>query len=112
MFRRFGVDLSDQTLCGWMAQCTQLLEPLHQRLKRYVLASKFVGTDDTPVKAPDRKLSQARKGRIRQYPGDRSSPNCVVSKERRGSAVWTARSCACCANMDRGWCWISCTPTC
>jgi transposase len=28
MFARHGVELPDQTLCGWMAQCAQLLEPL------------------------------------------------------------------------------------
>jgi transposase len=47
MFARHGVELPDQTLCGWMAQCAQLLEPLYERLKRYVLNSKVVGTDDT-----------------------------------------------------------------
>jgi transposase len=64
MFRRFCVGLSNQTLCGWKAQCAQLLQPLYQRLNGYVLASKVVGTDDTPVKVLDRKLPQARKGRI------------------------------------------------
>jgi transposase len=27
MFRRHGIELSDQTLCGWMAQCAELLGP-------------------------------------------------------------------------------------
>ena len=34
MFGRHGVELPDQTLCGWVAQCAQLLEPLYERLKR------------------------------------------------------------------------------
>jgi hypothetical protein len=51
-----------------------LLEPLYQRLKRHVLSSKVVGTDDTPVKVLDRKLKQARKGRIWPYVGDREHP--------------------------------------
>ena len=71
MFRRFGVELSDQTMCGWMGQCAELLDPLYQRLKKFVLESKVVGTDDTPVKVLDRKLPQARKGRIWPYVGDR-----------------------------------------
>jgi len=71
MFARRGVELSDQTLCGWTAQCAQLLEPLYQRLKRFVLAFKVVGTEDTPVKVLDRKLPQARKGWIWPYVGDR-----------------------------------------
>ena len=88
MFRRFGVELSDQTMCGWMAQCAQLLEPLYERLKRYVLASKVVGTDDTPVKVLDRKLPQARKGRIWPYVGDREHVAAVydytATRERAG----------------------------
>jgi transposase len=27
MFRRFGVELPDQTLCGWLRQSAELLEP-------------------------------------------------------------------------------------
>src|ERR1700689_3671926 len=43
MFARHGVELPDQTQCGWMAQCAQLLEPLYERLKRHVLSSKGGG---------------------------------------------------------------------
>ena len=28
MFRRRGIELADRTLCGWMAQCAELLWPL------------------------------------------------------------------------------------
>ena len=88
MFARHGVDLPDQTLCGWAAQCAQLLEPLYERLKQFVLASKVVGTDDTPVKVLDRKLPQARKGRIWPYVGDRDHMAAVydytATRERAG----------------------------
>src|SRR2546423_4345674 len=88
MFARHGVELSDQTLCGWVAQCAQLLEPLYARLKRFVLASKVVGTDDTPIKVLDRKLPQARKGRIWPYMGDRDHLAAVydytATRERAG----------------------------
>jgi transposase len=88
MFARHGVELSDQTLCGWTAQCATLLEPLYERLKRFVLASKIVGTDDTPVKVLDRKLPQARKGRIWPYVGDREHVAAVydytATRERAG----------------------------
>ena len=88
MFARHGVELSDQTLCGWVAQCATLLEPLYERLKRFVLASKVVGTDDTPVKVLDRKLPQARKGRIWPYLGDRDHLAAVydytATRERAG----------------------------
>jgi transposase len=74
IFRRFGVELSDRTMCGWMRQCAELLDPLYRNLKDFVLASKVVGTDDTPVKVLDRKLPQTRKGRIWPYVGDRDHP--------------------------------------
>jgi transposase len=74
IFSRFGVELSDQTMCGWMRQCADLLDPLYKKLKGFVLSSKVVGTDDTPVKVLDRKLPQTRKGRIWPYVGDRDHP--------------------------------------
>lgn len=88
MFRRHGVELSEQTMCDWMRQSAALLEPLYQRLKRYVLASKVVGTDDTPVKVLDRRLPHARKGRIWPYVGDREHRAVVydytATRERAG----------------------------
>jgi transposase len=88
MFARHGVELADQTLCDWMAQCALLLEPLYQRLRRHVLSSMVVGTDDTPVKVLDRKLPQARKGRIWPYVGDRDHRAVVydytATRERAG----------------------------
>ena len=71
IFLRFGAELSVQTMCGWMGQCANLLDPLYLRLKDFVLSSKVVGTDDTPVKVLDRNLPHTRKGRIWPYIGDR-----------------------------------------
>jgi transposase len=48
MFARLGAALSRQTLCGWMGQVAELLDPLYERAKKLVLASKVVQTDDTP----------------------------------------------------------------
>jgi transposase len=88
MFRRHGIEISDQTMCGWMAQTAALLEPLYRRLKGFVLESKVVGTDDTPVKVLDRKLPLARKGRIWPYIGDREHRAIVydytATRERAG----------------------------
>jgi transposase len=88
IFRRFGVELSDQTMCGWMRQCAGLLDPLYKKLKDFVPASKVVGTDDTPVKVLDRKLPQTRKGRIWPYVGDGDHPAIIYdytpTRERAG----------------------------
>jgi transposase len=88
ILRRLGLDLSDQTLCGWLRQSAELLEPLYQRLKRFVLSSKVVGTDDTPVKVLDRALPHTRTGRFWPYAGDRQHPAVVYdytpTRERAG----------------------------
>jgi transposase len=88
IFLRHGVEIADQTLGGWMAQSAALVEPLYERLKRFVLSSQVVGTDDTPVKVLDRQLPQARKGRIWPYTGDREHPAVVydytATRERAG----------------------------
>ncbi len=88
MFRRFGVELADQTLCGWLRQSAELLARLHDRMKAFVLSSKVVGTDDTPVKVLDRVLPHTRKGRFWPYVGDREHPAVVYdytpTRERSG----------------------------
>ena len=88
ILRRFGVEIPDQTMCGWMRQCAELLNPLYGRLKEFVLSSKVVGTDDTPVKVLDRRLPQTRKGRFWPYLGDRNHVAAVFdytpTRERAG----------------------------
>ena len=89
IFRRFGVEIPDQTMCGWMRQSAELLDPLYARLKHFVLSSKVVGTDDTPVKVLDRSLVRTtRKGRFWPYLGDRDHPAAVFdytpTRERAG----------------------------
>jgi transposase len=34
IFRRFGVEIPDHALCGWMRQSAELLDPLYVCLKR------------------------------------------------------------------------------
>lgn len=88
IFRRFGAELSVQTMCGWMRQCAELLDPLYLCLKDFVFSSKVVGTDDTPVKVLDRNLPHTRKGRIWPYVGDRDHPAVIYdytpTRERAG----------------------------
>src|ERR1700722_9292964 len=89
IFSRFGVEIPDQTMGGWMRQSAELLDPLYVRLKQFVLSSKVVGTDDTPVKVLDRKLKRAtRSGRFWPYIGDREHPAAVFdytpTRERAG----------------------------
>lgn len=88
IFGRHGVELSVQTMCDWMGQCADLLHPLYGRLKGFVLGSKVVGTDDTPVRVRDPNLPQTRTGRMWPYVGDRDHPGIVydytTTRERAG----------------------------
>src|SRR5207237_4800774 len=70
IFERHGVDISRKTMCGWLAQCADLLQPLYGSLKEVLFQSKVIGTDDTSVKVLDGKLPFARTGRIWPYCGD------------------------------------------
>ncbi len=90
MFERHGIEISRKTMGGWMAQCAQLLDPLYQLMKKELLSSKVIGTDDTSVKVLDRKLPFARIGRIWPYVGDAHHPVIVYdytpTRSRAGPA--------------------------
>jgi transposase len=90
MFERHGIDISRKTMGGWMAQCAELLDPLYQLMKKELLSSKVIGTDDTSVKVLDRKLPFARIGRIWPYVGDAHHPVIVYdytpTRSRAGPA--------------------------
>ena len=74
IFERHGADISRKTMSGWLAQCAELLNPLHESLKKVLFQSKVIGTDDTGVKVLDVELPFARTGRIWPYCGDRNHP--------------------------------------
>ncbi len=74
IFERHGVEISRQTMCGWLAQCADLLKPLYASAKEVLFQSRVIGTDDTGVKVLDAKLPFARTGRIWPYSGDQDHP--------------------------------------
>jgi transposase len=88
IFERHGVDISRKTMCGWLAQCADLLKPLYGSLQQVLFQSKVIGTDDTGVKVLDVKLPFARTGRIWPYYGDPHHPVIVydytATRERAG----------------------------
>jgi transposase len=88
IFERHGVDISRKTMCGWLAQCADLLKPLYASAKEVLFQSKVIGTDDTSVKVLDVKLPFARTGRIWPYYGDQDHPvilyDYTATRERAG----------------------------
>ena len=70
ILKRFGVDLSRSTMCGWMAAAAELLAPLVQAMLKRVLTSAVVQTDDTPVKVQDQDGKGIKTGRLWVHVGD------------------------------------------
>lgn len=67
ILERHGIQITRSTMCGWMAQCADLLRPLYDRMVHQVLGSKVIHTDDTPVEVLDPRLDQTRTGRLWVY---------------------------------------------
>jgi transposase len=69
---RHGIFLARSTLCGWMAQCAQLLRPLVELMRQRVVQSDVINADETPVRVLDRTRNTTRKGQFWTYitPGD------------------------------------------
>ncbi len=61
-------------MCGWMAECAGLLEPVVKAMARRILSSKVIGTDDTPVTVQDHAGKGSKTGRLWAYLGDRDNP--------------------------------------
>src|SRR6056297_1330694 len=89
LFRQ-GVNLPRSTLCRWVIETAQLLRPFYDLLKEYILESRTIHTDDTPVKVLDRNLPTTRTGRFWVYAGDHLRPYTVYdytpSRKREGPA--------------------------
>lgn len=95
IFERHGADISRKTMCGWMAQSAEVLDPIYQSMKEVLFQSKVIGTDDTSVKVLDAKLPFARTGRIWPYYGDKDHPVIVydytATRQRAGPEKFLER---------------------
>jgi transposase len=74
IFERHGLDLSRQTMGGWVLASARLLEPVVEAMKACILKSKVIHTDDTPVTVREPGQSGTHKGRFWVYLGDRHHP--------------------------------------
>ena len=59
IFKRSNVDINVSTMCDWVGKCSDLLEPLVNRMHQKILESPKINSDDTPIpiKSPSRKGS-------------------------------------------------------
>jgi transposase len=70
IFARHGIDLRRSTLCDWVAACAELLRPIVTEIKRHILKSTKIHTDDTPVPVQVRGRKKTRKGYLWAYIGE------------------------------------------
>jgi transposase len=64
---RHGIVLSRRTLCGWMAQCAELLRPLYELMRKRILEADVINADETPVQVLDKTLDATRTGYFWAY---------------------------------------------
>jgi len=90
VFARHGVELSRSTMCTWLKKTAELLLPLYELMRRRVLQSRVIHTDDTKVAVLDPSLPHTRNSRFWVYLGDQEHPYVVFdytrSRERDGPA--------------------------
>lgn len=87
-FARIGAPIARSTMVGWLWKTATTLRPVYDRMKKLLLQSKVIATDDTPVKVQDRTKSKNIKlGRKWIYRGDESHPvNVFDYTQGRGRA--------------------------
>jgi transposase len=66
-YRSEGLELSRSVLCESMARCAELLEPVAEEIKKEILASPIVNTDDTPVRLAQSTEGGSRQARVWAY---------------------------------------------
>jgi len=63
MFRRWGAEISRQTMTEWIAQAAQWGEIIYRRMREKLLARDYIQVDETPIRYHD---PTAKKGHTEQ----------------------------------------------
>lgn len=92
---RHGVEISRKTLCGWVMQSAEVLEPVVEAMRAEVLQSLVIHTDDTPVQVQDpEKKRTTRKAYLWPYVGDPDHPYTIFdytpTRSREGPETFLA----------------------
>lgn len=69
MFGMIGLEIPRSTLCQWIGRCVELLLPIYEAMKRDVLLSDVLFSDDSPVSLLEPGLGKTRQARIWSYCG-------------------------------------------
>jgi transposase len=84
-FKRLGVEISDKTICGWVAASCDLLLPLYEKLMQNVQQSSYIQADETPIKVLDKdKKGDSHKGYYWVYHSPITNTVCFQYRQGRG----------------------------
>src|SRR6202140_2468812 len=87
IYAREGIELERSTLADWVGGSSELLDPLVEALRRYVMATGKLHADDTPVPVLAPGNGKTKTGRLWTYVrDDRAAANLAAP------AVWFAYS--------------------
>ena len=78
-------------MCGWMLGCAQLLEALVELMRRDVLASKVIQSDDTTVPTLGLVKGRAKDARLWCYVGDSDHRHAVFEYTTSREGKWPQR---------------------
>ncbi len=68
IFKRYGIHLSRSTMDAWLGLLADLLRPIVDALKDWLLARGFLQSDDTPIQYLDRKVKgKSQRGYLWAY---------------------------------------------
>jgi transposase len=92
IYAREGVELERSTLADWVGATSELLKPLHEALRQYVMSARKLHADDTPVPVLAPGQGKTKQGRLWTYvrddrpAGDTAAPAVwfAYSPDRRG----------------------------
>jgi transposase len=87
IYARHGVELERSTLADWVGGTSELLEPLVESLRRYVMAAGKLHADDTPVPVLAPGNGKTKTGRLWTYVRDDRPAG-----DERAPALWFAYS--------------------
>lgn len=73
ILKRHGITIAESTLGDWCEQVAKLFGPLYETLKKAVLASQVLQTDDTPIAVREPGEKETHKGHLWAYLGDRTA---------------------------------------
>jgi transposase len=87
IYAREGVELERSTLADWVGATSELLKPLNEALRRYVMSARKLHADDTPVPVLSPGQGRTKLGRLWTYVRDDRPAGDIAAP-----AVWLAYS--------------------